>query len=106
MTSPAKFSFPFEKLTPIIGKPTNTLLQLLQRQLFTNARAVTSPRGGGRHGHMAMRLSEADFVARTGVAFEIPEHPGPAPVHPANATAAQIAETLRLYNVAVADDDK
>ena len=104
--APAKFSFPFEALTPIVGKPTNTSLQLLQRQLFTNARAVTSPRGGGRHGHMAMLLTEADYVARTGVAFLIPEHPGPAPIPPANATAAQIAETLRVYNVAIADDDK
>ena len=107
MTSaPAKFSFPFEALTPIVGKPTNTSLQLLQRQLFTNARAVTSPRGGGRHGHMAMLLTEADYVARTGVAFLVPEHPGPAPVPPANATAAQIAEALRVYNAAIADDDK
>ena len=106
MTSSAKFSFPFEVVTPIVGKPTNTSLMLLQRQLLTNARAVTSPRGGGRHGHMAMLLSEADYVARTGVAFIIPVHPGPAPLPPVNATAAQIAETLRVYNEAIADDDK
>ena len=106
MTSTSKFNFPFEVLTPIVGKPTNTSLSLLQRQLFTNARAVTSHRGGGRHGHLAILLSEADYVARTGVAFEIPVHPGPAPNPPVGATAAQIAEALRAYNEAIAGDDE
>ena len=106
MTSTSKFNFPFEVLTPIVGKPTNTSLSLLKRQLFTNAQAVTSHRGGGRHGHLAMLLSEADYVARTGVAFAPPVHPGPAPNPPVGATAAQIAEALRIYNEAIADDEK
>ncbi len=57
MASSAKFNFPFGTLTPINGKPTNTTLQVLQRQLFTNARSVPSARGGGLHGHLAIYRS-------------------------------------------------
>ncbi|KAI2511196.1 hypothetical protein MHU86_3161 [Fragilaria crotonensis] len=90
MASSTKFNFPFESLTPISGKPTNTTLQLLQqRQFFTNARSVPSARGGGLHGHLAILLSDADYIARVGVAFEVPIHPGPPP--DAVGTAAAIA---------------
>jgi hypothetical protein len=100
MSSP-KFTFPHETLTPIDGKPTNTTLQLLQRQLFTNARSVPSNRGGGLHGHLAILLSPADYLLRAGVAFIMPVHPGdpPAPV----GTAAIIGVALRNYAEALAD---
>ena len=75
-------------MMPITGKPTNTTLQLLQRQLFTNARSVPSAQGGGLHGHLAILLSDVDYIARIGVAFLIPNHPGPPPV--AAGTAAAI----------------
>lgn len=103
MSTSANFNFPYATLTPIEGKPTNTTLQVLQRQLYTNARAVDSPRGGGNHGHMAMLLSEAEYIARTGVPFIIPVHPGAAPDATVGATAAQIAEAIRLYNQALTD---
>jgi hypothetical protein len=100
MASP-KFTFPHETLTPIDGKPTNTTLQLLQRQLFTNARSVPSTRGGGTHGHLAMLLSPADYLLRAGVPFIIPVHPGnpPEPI----GTAAVIGVALRNYTEALAD---
>lgn len=103
MSSSTTFNFPYATLTPIEGKPTNTTLQVLQRQLYTNARAVDSPRGGGTHGHMAMLLSEDEYIARAGVPFVIPRHPGAAPDAAAGATAAQIAEAIRVYNQALAD---
>lgn len=103
MSSSTKFNFPYEVLTPIDGKPTNTTLQLLQRQLFTNARAVDSPRGGGTHGHLALLLSDDEYLARAGEPFIIPVHPGPAPVAAVGATAAQIAEAIRAYNQTLAD---
>jgi hypothetical protein len=101
MASSSKFNFPFETLTPISGKPTNTTLQLLQRQLYTNARSVPSARGGGLHGHLALLLSEADYIARVGVAFAVPVHPGPPPV--AVGTAAVVAVAIRAYNEQLAD---
>ena len=88
-----KFNFSLETLTPITGKPTNTTLQLLQRQLFTNARSVPSARGGGLHGHLAILLSDANYIACVGVAFLVPAHPGPPPV--AVGTAAAVSVALR-----------
>ena len=103
MSSSVSFNFPYATLTPLEGKPTNTTLQILQRQLYTNARAIDSPRGGGTHGHMAMLLSEAEYLARAGVPFIVPRHPGAAPDAAAGATAAQIAESIRIYNQTLAD---
>jgi hypothetical protein len=90
--------FPHPDLMVIVGKPTNTTVQLLKRQLYTNARSVTSPRGGGNNGHLAMLMSDAAYLLRAGEAFAIPLHPGVTSVHVAGATAAQIAETIRLFN--------
>ena len=94
--------FPYETLTPIDGKPTNTTLQLLQRQLFTNARSVPSTRGGGLHGHLAMVMNDPDNLARAGVPFVVPVHPGPPP--PAVGTAAVVAIALRVYTEEAIDD--
>ena len=95
MASSPKFNFPHETLTPINGKPTNTTLQILQRQLFTNARSVPSTRGGGVHGHLAILLSPADYLLRAGVPFIVPVHPGPPP-EPVG-TAAVIGVALRNH---------
>lgn len=101
MATSSKFNFPFAVLTPITGKPSNTTLQVLQRQLFTNARSVPSARGGGLHGHLALLLSDADYIARVGVAFVIPVHPGPPPV--AVGTSAAISVAIRAYTDALDD---
>lgn len=96
-TTPPSLTFPHPILTPITSKPTNSSLQVLQRELYANARAIYSIRGGGAHGHLAIIMPDADYLARIGVAFLVPIHPGPAPIHPANSTAAQITETNRQY---------
>jgi hypothetical protein len=43
-------------------------------------------------------MTEADYLARTGVVFFLPVHPGDAPVHQATATGLQIAEIICLFN--------
>ena len=73
----------------------------MQCQMFTNACSVPSSRGGGVHGHLAMLLSDADYVARAGVAFDVPVHLGP-PLPPVGA-AAVIAVAIRTYTDALAD---
>lgn len=90
-------TFPHPDLSPITGQPTNTTLQLLQKQLYANARAIYSTRGGGANGHLSLVMPAADYLARAGQAFVIPIHPGDAPVHAAAATAAQITETNRQF---------
>jgi hypothetical protein len=97
MALSTKFTFPHETLTPII-----TTLQLLQRQVFTNARSVPSACSGGTHGHLAMVLSSSDYVTRIGVPFIVPVHPGPPPA--AVGTAAVIAVAFRNYTDAPITD--
>ena len=99
MASSPKFNFPFETLTPISGKPTNTTLQLLQRPPVVYKRSFRPIRPRGRR--LAVLLSEADYVARVGVAFELPIHPGP----PAAAvgTATGVAVAICVYTEQLAD---
>ena len=96
MATTPKFTFPYASLTPIDGKPTNTTLQVLQRQLFTNARSVPSLRGGGNHGHLTIVLPAAEYLDRVGVPFIVPVHPG----NPPNAlgTTNAVAVAIRNYN--------
>ena len=78
------------------------MLQLQQRQLFTNSRSVPSARGGGLHGHLAMLLNnDADYLAREGVPFLVPVHPGPPLL--SVGTGAAIAVVLRAYTDALSD---
>jgi hypothetical protein len=95
--------FPHPILTPIVGKPTNKSLQLTQKELFTNARAVNSTRGGGANGHLAIIMPAAAYLARTGVPFVPQVHPGVAPVHPPLSTGNQITEINRQFAANIRD---
>jgi hypothetical protein len=99
----SSLTFPHPILTPITTKPTNSTLQVLQREIYANARAIHSTRGGGAHGHLAIIMPAANYLARVGQAFVTPVHPRPAPVHAVNATNAQITETNRQYAADLAE---
>jgi hypothetical protein len=94
-TSPFVFATPH--LTKIDGKPTNQSLQLLQREINDDAMSIPSQQGDGIHGHLQFVISDAAYLAIATVPFIIPAHPGNAPIHQPNATAAQITETNRQY---------
>lgn len=102
-TLPTLLTFPHPTLTKIHGKPTNTTIKLLRKEVYANARAIPSTHGGGAHGHLGLIMPAAEYLALAGQAFDLPAHPGAAPVHGAAATAAQIAETIRIYNATLAD---
>ena len=89
--------FPHPTLTPIIGKPNNASLKTLKKQLYANARAVHSTRGGGTNGHLACVMTAEDYLARAQVPFIPPVHPGAAPTHLEAPTGAQITETNRRF---------
>jgi hypothetical protein len=104
--SPAVLSsltFPHPLLTPLEGTPTNTSLQGLQKQLYANARAIHSTRGGGANGHLALVMPTIKYNARTYNPFIAPIHPGDAPLHLPAATSAQITETNRQFNQDLAE---
>jgi hypothetical protein len=97
--STASLSFPKPILTQIIGKPNNSSLAILQQELYENARAIHSNRGGGLNGYLAILMPPDAYLARTNVAFEPPIVP-PAVVHGANATQHQMTEANRAFDKA------
>jgi len=101
--STSTLTFPHPKLTPIVGTPTNSGIKQLTKEIYTNARAIPSTRGGGGHGHLGLVMPVAEYMVITGVAFQLPAHPGQAPIHAPNATQFQIAETVRLFDAMLAE---
>ena len=92
-------SFPHGKLTKIIGKPTNTSLQVLKRQLYDNAASVSSRRGGGAHGHLGMILDTQQYLAiSNNIPWVTPTHPGDAPNLVLATTAVQREQITRLFD--------
>lgn len=90
--------FPTPVLTPIVGRPTNSTLQVMQQQLYQNARSVASDRGGGALGHLALIMPPAAYLLRTGdVAFDVPINPGPLGPAPAAATTIQREDRRRVH---------
>ena len=62
--SKTTFNFPHPELTRIEGKPDFAALQILQRELFSNASSVYSPNGNTRLGHAVIVLGEAAYNQR------------------------------------------
>lgn len=104
MTEP-KEHFAHTKLTALSAKevPTRKSLKTLHLQVNANAESVPSTRGGANHGHLGIVLSPEDYATiqtEDGVAktpWVNPEHPGPRPEIPDEATQYQIAEANRQY---------
>jgi len=96
-SSSTSITFPHAQLTAIIGTPTNTALKQLTKELYANARAIPSTRGGGGHGHLGLIMPVAEYITLAGIAFQLPAHPGPTPIHAVAANAATRQENIRLY---------
>ena len=94
-------SFPIPVLSHIAtvtSPPTYATIRLTQTQLNSNAITVPSYAGDGIHGHLALTLTAAAYLLRSGgIPFVAPINDPPQPVHPALATGPQIAEINRLF---------
>ena len=93
-------NFPTAVLTPIASltsPPTYLSLETAQRELNANAASVHSYGGGGRHGHLALTIAPAAYLALATVPFVPPAVPALAPVLGDAPTAAQITEANRLH---------
>jgi len=73
-------------------------LKLLAKEVYANACAIPSTRGGEEHGHLEIVLLAADYLALTTHAFTLLVHPSDTPHFPDPATQFQISETVRQYN--------
>jgi len=96
-------TFPYPMLTKIIRKPMNAALKLLTKEVYANAHAIPSTRGGGQHGHLGIVLLAANYLALTGHAFILLVHPNDMPNFPNPATQFQISEAVQQYNVCLLD---
>ena len=99
MVSTASIVFPKDVLTPIKGKPSASSLQILQQELYQNARAIPTTLGGGSLGHLGLVMTPAEYLLRpTAVVFVHPVAPGVLPAQGPGATAAQLFEVRRLWD--------
>ena len=102
-TPTSSFAFPHPTLTAIVGAPTNTTITKLIQEVFANARAVPSTRGGGGHGHLGMIMTAPKYLTLAGTAFQLPIHPGDTPTIPPTQTQYEITEGVRLYKATIAE---
>jgi hypothetical protein len=84
-----------------MGKPTYATVRKLYKELYANAKTIPSMLGGGRNGHLALIMTNAEYLVISVINYNEPVHPGAQPVHQANATAAQITEANRQYDAAL-----
>jgi hypothetical protein len=92
--------FPYNSLPKVIGEPMFEDLKTIRRSLNTNAMSVSSYKGGGRHGHLGLILTNDEHLALARDIFPVLENRGATPVHANNATAAQTAEANRAHKEA------
>jgi hypothetical protein len=85
-------------LTQLIGIPTNTSLKQLTKKVYANACVIPSTHSVSTHSHLGLIMPPAKYLIFSGVAFQLPEHPGLALVHAAAATQFQIAEANHMYD--------
>jgi hypothetical protein len=103
MTTPVIPPAITKELTKIDGEPDYPKMTVLRREIYGNAIAHHSLRGGGTHGHLGMIEPPAEYLLHNGHAFIAPAHPGLLPPPNPNATAAQINEAYRQYLLDVSE---
>ena len=62
-------------LPKICGEPTREDLIEIHRLISGNAASVESNLGGGRHGHLAPKMTTKEYMEQTGFAFVPPHNP-------------------------------
>eukprot|EP00957_Ditylum_brightwellii_P206241 15347495-Ditylum_brightwellii.AAC.1 len=68
--------FPHRFIHKHNGIPTFKTIHAVHELLNDNASSVTSPLGGGNHGHLGLVISEQHYLTLTGKHFVKPENPG------------------------------
>jgi hypothetical protein len=92
--------FPHSSLPKVTGEPTFEDLKVIRRLLNTNAMSVVSYKGGGRHRHFGIIMTNEEYFAVAVDVFPVPNNPGPSAAVVTGMTAAVIKETTRLHKEA------
>jgi hypothetical protein len=92
--------FPKPVITAIKHAPTHETLATLEKEINSNAMSISSARGSGSHGHLALTITTSKYLTLIGVAFEAPTNPGAAANRLPAATTAQIPEANRRFDAA------
>jgi hypothetical protein len=92
--------FPHSSLPKVTREPTCEDLKVIRRLLNTNAMSVASYKGGDRHGHLGIIMTNEEYFAIAVDVFPVPNNPGPPAAVAAGMTAALIDETTRLHQEA------
>jgi hypothetical protein len=86
------------KIPKIQGAPDFSILSELKQLLGANAAEKDTILGGSANGYLGLILTAAKYNTITpGTPFLTPIFPGNQPIIPAGATAAQIAEIVRMH---------
>jgi hypothetical protein len=96
-------TYPHNVLTKLEGTPTAASIQLLTKEVYSNARSVYSVFGGANHGHLGIAMPPAAYLLQAQVAFVPPNPVGAQPPHANGDTAAMIGAANRLWDEAKAD---
>ena len=73
-------------------------MHILQTEINSKAMSVSTRVANGDLGYLALVIPEAEFLTHSGgIAYIAPTSPPEAPVHPAQATSAQITEINRQF---------
>jgi hypothetical protein len=82
--------FPHSSLPKVTGDPTFKELKVIRRLLITNAMSVASYKGGGRHGHLGIIMTNKEYFDVAVDFFPVPNNPGPSAAVVAGTTTAVI----------------
>jgi hypothetical protein len=85
-------------LPKVTGEPTFEDLNIIRQLLNANTMSVSSYEGGGRHGHLSIIITNANYFAVATDVFLPPENPGPAAAIVAGMMGVHIAEIGWLHN--------
>ncbi len=86
------------KIATATTRPSYTSITKFQEAI--NSQALAIPINNSDLGHLALVITRAEYASvNNNVAFVAPTSPGEVPVHTGNPTAAQIAETNRIFQV-------
>jgi hypothetical protein len=90
MSDASFFLFPHRKLTKIIGKPSNTSLQVLKHQIYNNTTLAPSLCGSSAHGHLGIAVDTIQYMmVSSSIAWVTPKHPGDTPKLASGITSIQ-----------------